>query len=64
MKIADALFLHDPVNEEALSIKCSILYHSGKKGIANSVYTNFCKEHYHLLGIAYKHPLSDIIKAQ
>ncbi|MDR0866708.1 MAG: hypothetical protein LBO74_17505, partial [Candidatus Symbiothrix sp.] len=51
LKIADTLFLHDIINEEALYIKCSILFHSGKMGIAQKVYNNFCKEYNHLLGI-------------
>ncbi|GHT45953.1 hypothetical protein FACS189440_02940 [Bacteroidia bacterium] len=61
LKIADTLFLHDIINEEALYIKCSILFHSGKMGIAQKVYNNFCKEYNHLLGITYKYSLTDVI---
>ncbi|MDR1436635.1 MAG: hypothetical protein LBI65_00810 [Candidatus Symbiothrix sp.] len=61
LKIADTLFLHDFINEEALYIKCSFLFHSGKKGIAKSIYNNFCKEYYRLLGINYKYSLTDVI---
>lgn len=31
LRIADILFLHDPLNEEALAAKCSILFIQGKK---------------------------------
>jgi len=61
LKIANTLFLHDSVNEEALYIKISILFNSGKKGIAKSVYNNFCKEYNTLLGTAYKYSLADVI---
>lgn len=61
LKIADTLFLHDYVNEEALYLKCSILYNSGKKGIAKTVYDNFRKEYEMLLGVDYKYTLQDVI---
>ena len=64
LKIADTIFMHDPLSEEALSIKCSILFNSDKKGIANSVFNNFCKEYYNMLGVTYKYSLADIIKLQ
>jgi len=61
LKIADTLFLHDYVNEEALYLKCSILFKSGKKGLAKSVYDNFCKEYRNLLGIDYKYSITDVV---
>jgi len=61
LKIADTLFLHDSVNEEALYIKSSILFNSGKKGIAKAVYNNFCREYKNLLGTDYKFSLSDVM---
>ena len=62
LKIADTIFLHDCINEEALHIKCSVLSQSGKKGIAKNVYVNFCKEYENLLDINYRHSLSEVIK--
>lgn len=61
LKIADTIFLHDFINEEALYLKCSILFNSGKKGIAKSIYDNFCKEYLNLLGEPYKYSLTDVI---
>ena len=61
LKVVNTIFLHDLVNEEALYIKCSILFNSGKKGLAQKVYNNFCKEYYNLLNINYKYSLTDII---
>lgn len=37
LKIAETLFQHDYLNEEALKMKCYILYKQGKKGIAKSI---------------------------
>lgn len=60
LRIADILFLHDPLNEEALAAKCSILYVQGKKGLAKSVYDRFCKEYKDSLGEEYKVPLNNL----
>lgn len=62
LRIADILFLHDPLNEEALAAKCSILFVQGKKGIAKSVYDRFCKEYRDSLGEEYKVPLCNLYK--
>ena len=62
LRIADILFLHDPLNEEALAAKCSILFIQGKKGIAKSVYDRFCKEYKDSLGEEYKIPLCNLYK--
>lgn len=58
--ITDILFLHDPLNEEALAAKCSILYIQGKKGLAKSVYDRFCKEYKDSLGEEYKVALCNL----
>jgi hypothetical protein len=64
LKIADILFQHDYINEEALSIKCSILSQQGKIGLAKTVYDGFCKEYHASLGIEYPYTLIEIIKKQ
>ncbi|WP_291529346.1 hypothetical protein [Bacteroides sp. UBA939] len=60
LRITDIMFLHDPLNEDALSAKCSVLFSEGKKGIAKSIYDRFCKEHKESLGEDYKIPLSKL----
>lgn len=60
LRIADTIFLHDPLNEEALSAKCSILYNRKMKGIAKNVYDKFCKEYNESLGEKYKLSFTDI----
>jgi two-component SAPR family response regulator len=61
LRIADTLLLHDIANEEALTIKCSMLFRSGKKGLAKNVYDNFCKEYKNLFGTNYKYSLTEIL---
>ena len=62
LKIADTLFQHDFINEEALQAKCNILCQQGKKGLAKTVYENFCKEYQNLLGEEYPYPMKEIIQ--
>ena len=62
LKIADILFLHDLLNEDALYIKSFILFRSGKKGIVKSVYDNFCKEYKNLLGVNYEYSLTEVLE--
>lgn len=61
LAIADTLFQHDYINEEALSAKCRILCQQGKKGLAKLVFDSFCKEYSNLLADEYPHSLKDII---
>lgn len=62
LKIADTLFQHDYINEEALCVKCRILCQQGKKGLAKTVYDTFCKEYAASLGTEYKYSLMEIIE--
>lgn len=61
LEIADTLFQHDYINEEALSAKCRILCQQGKMGLAKSVYDSFCKEYANLLADEYPHSLKEIV---
>ncbi len=60
-RVADTLFLHDYINEDALYTKLTILYKSGKKGLAKNIYDNFRKEYRNLLDTDYEYSLSDVI---
>jgi DNA-binding SARP family transcriptional activator len=63
LQIADTIFLFDSLNEEALGIKCSILYNSGKKGLAKNAYDIFVKEYKSLLGEKdYKYSLVQVLE--
>lgn len=60
IRLADLIFLHDPLNEEALTAKCAVLSAQGKKGIARNVYDRFCKEYRDSMGEAYKVPFAEL----
>ena len=62
--IADTIFLHDIFSEEALRVKCSILYKKDKRSIAKSTYDNFCKQYKSLLGTDYKISFSTIVTSK
>ena len=60
IRLADIMFLHDPLNEEALAAKCTVLSAQGKKGIARNLYDRFCKEYHDSMGETYKVPFADL----
>ena len=60
IRLADIMFLHDPLNEEALAAKCAVLSAQGKKGIARNLYDRFCKEYRDSIGENYKIPFADL----
>ena len=62
IRIADAIFFNDPLNEEALQLKCVALFNSGKTGLAKSIYDNFCKTYKILLGDQYEKTFNQIIE--
>lgn len=61
-QIANTILKFDPLNEEAIVIKCSTLYKMGKKGPAKQAYDDFCKEYLHLLDAKFNIPFKDIIE--
>ena len=61
LRIADTLFQHDFINEDALRVKCSILYKQGKKGLAKTVYDAFCKDYQSSLGTSFPISMLDLI---
>jgi len=61
IKVANTIFMHDPLNEDALVSKCRILYKSGKTGLAKYSYDTFCKEYKASLGMNFKEDFKQII---
>jgi len=43
-------------------MKCSVLYHLGKKGMAKNLYDSFCREYKQVLGIDYAISFNETIK--
>ena len=61
LRIADCILKIDPINEEALSLKCKALYKMGKKGLAKAAFDNFSKEYKLLLGEPYSGSIKNFI---
>ncbi len=59
--IANTILKYDPLNEEAIIIKCHSLYAMGKKGLAKQSYDDFCKEYMTLLDAKFNVAFKDII---
>ena len=62
LRIAEILFLHDPLNEEALEAKCQVLCRQGKMGLAKRTYERFCKIYQVSMGETYERPFSGFAK--
>ncbi|GHS97730.1 hypothetical protein FACS189421_05050 [Bacteroidia bacterium] len=59
--LADAIFIHDSLNEDALKIKCKTLFNMGKNGLAKDVYTSFVKEYDASFGSKFKYSFDQIV---
>ncbi|GHU74394.1 hypothetical protein FACS189413_19140 [Bacteroidia bacterium] len=62
LDIANVLFIHDPLNEDALKLKCKLLVKMGKNGLAKNTYTAFIKEYKNWFGTEYKDSFDQVIK--
>ena len=60
----DTIFQYDFLNEEALKVKCTILYRQGKAGLAKSIYDTFLKDYRTSLGIEYPVTFKELIDGQ
>lgn len=58
--IADCILNHDTINEDAIALKCSILYRLGKKGLAKNAYDSFAREYKNILGTEYPVPFNNL----
>ena len=59
--LADAIFIHDFLNEDALKLKCRTLISMRKNGLAKGVYTSFVKEYQVSFGTNFKYSFEQII---
>jgi DNA-binding SARP family transcriptional activator len=59
IEIADSIFLFDPVNEEALHLKCSSLVLLGRHSLAKTAFNKFTKEYLHMYGEEFPHSFTD-----
>ncbi|MDR3250177.1 MAG: hypothetical protein LBT42_00730 [Tannerella sp.] len=59
--LADAILIHDILNEEALKLKCKSLVKMGKNGLAKAAYNAFVKEYINLFSAQFKFSFEQII---
>ncbi len=57
----DTIFQYDFLNEDALKVKCTLLYRQGKAGLAKSIYDTFVKDYSTSLGIVYPVTFKELI---
>jgi len=62
IKLANDIFYFDPVNEEAMSIKCKALSHIGKHSLAKNTFENFSKEYKVIYGEAFDRDFNAILE--
>ncbi len=60
-RMATCLLKYDTINDEAIAIKCSALYNSGKKGQAKHAYDSFCVEYRNLMGLDFDVPFQELL---
>lgn len=61
LEIADAVFIYDTINQEALVIKCSVLNKKGKYSLAKTWYDHFAKEYKNLYAENYPRTFDEVI---
>ena len=61
INLADAILIHDTLNEDALRLKCSVFMKMGKIGLAKSVYLSFAKKYTYSIGTTFKYSFEDIV---
>ena len=62
MKIADVILLYDLINEEAITVKCRVLYALGKNGLAKTAFDHFARNYVAMLGEEYPKTLQELLK--
>ncbi|AXY77934.1 galactose oxidase [Paraflavitalea soli] len=63
VKLANDIFYFDPVNEDAMAIKCKALVHQGKHSLAKKAFESFAKEYKAIYGEDFSHDFQSILEA-
>ncbi|MDQ0108830.1 two-component SAPR family response regulator [Chitinophaga terrae (ex Kim and Jung 2007)] len=61
IEIANAIFVFDPIHEDALRWKCRNLIQLNRLTLAKSVYEKFCKDYRHIYGESFNTSFQEII---
>jgi two-component SAPR family response regulator len=62
IKLANDIFYFDPVNEEAMILKCKALVHLGKHSLAKNAFENFNKEYKAIYGEDFERDFHSILE--
>ncbi len=62
LEIADAMFMHDELSEDALKLKCNVLCSRHMSSMAMTVYDNFCKSYFKYMGEKYLRTFQQICR--
>lgn len=63
VKLASYIFYFDPVNEEAMIIKCKALAHLGKHSLAKTTLENFAREYNRIYGEEFGKDMTEILQS-
>lgn len=61
LKIADVILIHDNLDEDAIRIKCKVLFSMKQKGLSKQSYDKFCEDYLRLLNTTPDFTYEDII---
>ena len=61
LEITDVLFTFDQMNENALELKCNILYHQGKHSLAKEIYNHYIKLYKNLYNEDFSRSFKDVV---
>ncbi len=62
VKLANDIFYFDPVNEDAMAIKCKALVHQGKHSLAKNAFESFAKEYKAIYGEDFSRDFQSILE--
>ena len=62
IKLANDIFYFDPVNEDAMILKCKALSHLGKHSLAKNTFENFSKEYKVIYGEGFERDFHSILE--
>ncbi len=60
MNISEIIFAIDSINEDALSIKCSLLKSQGRNSLAKNLYNEFSREYKNVMGVKFNRSFNDV----
>ncbi|QRR01426.1 galactose oxidase [Dyadobacter sandarakinus] len=61
VRLANYIFYFDPVNEEAMTLKCKALAHLGKHSLAKSTYENFAREYSRIYAEEFRKDMPEVM---